>query len=782
MPDNHSNLTKSFAKIFSSKHFLFAICVILFVSSSALAFDEPLVTSPAGTESSLDSQEFAATRARVRERIDQLQTEIRKKVKPRVSEAVGFELDLLSWLDLTYCQLESLDNQLETASEEVERLTQELEDLAKFGISESPPYSFLLLDELSADLTLQRDRLDALQTRQHAMLDSMDTARQELKQTEGKRRQAQESLAESKTPSSRLSKKNSYDKTVLQVEVRSAALKQLEMEYELNERAIEAQQLRVQLLEDKQSLVAKDVRFSEQDLDARLDLLEQADAELQIRLAELLRQMSHPDIQTETTSSPPADENTKFHHQPLCRMRLEIQQTEVTFIRQIQRKLVELRAAWRWRYEMANGLLSNRQLHEIDQILEKANERMGGIAELLAVELDESRDTLLMLRKLEMETRSSLVAGNSETNATDLTGPLAVDNEVQPKIELLEESNNRLNSYISLVRAGKRLLERAYSESRAALEPTDTRALLSSTAYWAKQTWNYEIAVVDDRSVTIGKIICALGLLLGSILIARLLSRLLGKRLLPRLGVNSAGASALQSLAFYAMLVCFSLMILDFVNVPLTGFAFMGGAMAIGIGFGSQNILNNFISGLIILAERPIRHGDLVEIDGLLANVQHIGARSTRVRTGANLEIVVPNSKFLENNVANWTLSTTRIRVSVNVGVAYGSDPELVMQILRSAAIDQPGVQTTPEPIILFKEFGDNALHFECHFWIHMQTMMEGEKIRSDVRCRIDKRLAEANITIAFPQRDIHIDTTKPLEINLLQMDERAGQVRQRAA
>ena len=148
-----------------------------------------------------------------------------------------------------------------------------------------------------------------------------------------------------------------------------------------------------------------------------------------------------------------------------------------------------------------------------------------------------------------------------------------------------------------------------------------------------------------------------------------------------------------------------------------------------------------------------------------------LARRSTRVRTGSNLEIVVPNSKLLENNVANWTLSNTRIRVSVTVGVAYGSAPEEVIDHLRAAAAEHPGVLATPEPIILFKDFGDNSLMFECHFWIHMRTMMEGEKIRSDVRCCIDRLLSEANITIAFPQRDVHIDTSKPLEINLRQVE-----------
>ena len=138
---------------------------------------------------------------------------------------------------------------------------------------------------------------------------------------------------------------------------------------------------------------------------------------------------------------------------------------------------------------------------------------------------------------------------------------------------------------------------------------------------------------------------------------------------------------AVQTIAFYLLVTICGFLTLDMLSIPLTVFTFLGGAAAIAVGFGSQNILNNFISGLIILGEQPIRIGDLVEIDGLHANIEHIGPRSTRVRTGSNLEIIVPNSRFLENNVTNWTLSNNEIRVCVSVGVSYGSPVDQVLKV-----------------------------------------------------------------------------------------------------
>ena len=277
---------------------------------------------------------------------------------------------------------------------------------------------------------------------------------------------------------------------------------------------------------------------------------------------------------------------------------------------------------------------------------------------------------------------------------------------------------------------------------------------------------------MDDRPITVRKVVAGLLLFLIGVFVSRWLSRFLGKRMLPRLGMNGGAATAVQSIAFYVLVVSFGFLAMDMVNIPLTVFTFLGGAVAIGVGFGSQNILNNFISGLILLAEQPIRVGDLVDIGGLCGNVEKIGARSTRVRTGANLEIIVPNSKFLENNVTNWTLSDTRMRSVVKVGVAYGSPTSTVDRLLRQAVDECPDILHDTEPIVLFSDFGDNSLMFEVHFWLQVRSMMQARIVESDLRHRIDRLMRDANIAIAFPQRDIHLDTLKPLEVHVRQLAE----------
>lgn len=288
-------------------------------------------------------------------------------------------------------------------------------------------------------------------------------------------------------------------------------------------------------------------------------------------------------------------------------------------------------------------------------------------------------------------------------------------------------------------------------------------------AFWVRllEVWGYKLTTLEGEPITVGKLVVGLVLLVAGFWLSRLLAAIVGRRVLPRLGLNEGAAAAVQSIIYYVLLVTVVLGALRAVNVPLTVFTVLGGALAIGIGFGSQNIVNNFISGLILLAERPIRVGDLVQVGDTYGVVRRIGARSTRIVTSENVDIIVPNSSFLQSNVTNWTLSNDEIRASVEVGVAYGSPTRDVKTLLLRAVEGHGRILTSPGPFVLFTDFGDNSLVFQVHFWIRMRTMMERRTIESDVRFRIDELFREAGVTIAFPQRDVHLNTLSPLEVRI---------------
>jgi len=197
---------------------------------------------------------------------------------------------------------------------------------------------------------------------------------------------------------------------------------------------------------------------------------------------------------------------------------------------------------------------------------------------------------------------------------------------------------------------------------------------------------------------------------------------------------------------------------LAMLNVPLAAFAFVSGAVAIGFGFGAQNIINNFISGWILMWERPIRIGDFLEIGDTRGTVEAINTRSTRIRRIDGVHLLIPNSYLLENTVVNWTLVDRLVRTSVMVGVAYGSPVRRVSELMARAAAEHPGILADPAPLVLFSDFGDSALVFEIYFWINASVERDMRVIRSDLRYRIDELFRESDVTIAFPQRDVHID------------------------
>lgn len=279
--------------------------------------------------------------------------------------------------------------------------------------------------------------------------------------------------------------------------------------------------------------------------------------------------------------------------------------------------------------------------------------------------------------------------------------------------------------------------------------------------------WNLRLLVIDGHPITVGKLLIALGVALVGIITVSILNRTLGNRLRSRARFKETTASAIQKMLTYFAYVLVLLFALRLLNIPLTAFAFLGGAIAIGVGFGAQNLINNFISGFIIMAERPIRIGSLIELDGVLGMVEEIGARCTRVRTGENIHILVPNSAFLEKNITNWTLSDNKIRTKVVVGVLYGSPVKKVEELLLKAVKNNDKVLKDPAAFVVFADFGDSALIFEVHFWISIRRVIERRLIESSVRFRIDDLFREASIVIAFPQRDIHLDTLRPLEFQL---------------
>lgn len=271
------------------------------------------------------------------------------------------------------------------------------------------------------------------------------------------------------------------------------------------------------------------------------------------------------------------------------------------------------------------------------------------------------------------------------------------------------------------------------------------------------------ISIGDGPGLTVLQIVVALLTIIVGFWLARWSERKLSKRL-ERRNVDAGVVQLIRRLFYILVIAVLTFTTLDLLGIPLAAFAFVTGAIAIGVGFGAQNIINNFISGWILMGERPIRVGDFLEIGNSLGTVEAINTRYTRIRRLDGVRLMIPNSQFLENMVVNWTIVDRKLRSSVRVGVRYGSDTKKVKRLLDDILTNNPDILDDPAPTVIFEDFGDSALIFDAFFWIISSSERSLRGVRSALRFEIDEVFKEHDIVIAYPQRDIHVDGSLKLE------------------
>jgi small-conductance mechanosensitive channel len=281
-----------------------------------------------------------------------------------------------------------------------------------------------------------------------------------------------------------------------------------------------------------------------------------------------------------------------------------------------------------------------------------------------------------------------------------------------------------------------------------ALDALDTTGSMVNSLLDAKaQIGQFEIGVAG--------VLLAAALGIVTWLTLRLTRFVLETEILPRLRVGQGRGYVISVLVRYALGVVGFLLIVSALGIDLTKITVLVGALGVGIGFGLQNVINNFVSGLILLFEQPVKINDTVMLDTLGGKVQRIGVRATTIRTFDGADVVVPNSEFISKHVTNWTLSDQQRRAEVTVGVGYGADVEQVLALLLEVARAHPEVMPDPAPFVWFTGFGDSSLDFKLHAWV--ADAGTAFQVASDLRAAILRRFREAGIEIPYPQRDLHL-------------------------
>ncbi len=257
-------------------------------------------------------------------------------------------------------------------------------------------------------------------------------------------------------------------------------------------------------------------------------------------------------------------------------------------------------------------------------------------------------------------------------------------------------------------------------------------------------------------TLSLVQVFLLVGLLIVVFWISSRTKRFLFTRFLANSGLDRSLQYAISQIVANVVLIVGIFIVLENTGIHFGALTVFAGAVGVGVGFGLQNIASNFISGLVILAERPITIGDRVEVAGIAGQVQQIRARSTVILTNDNIAMIVPNTKFIDSPVTNWTYGDPRVRFRVPVGVAYGSNTEKVSAALIAAGVENEHTLKEPAPSVFLEKFGDNAMEFELVVW-SSEMSYRPRRYRSDLNFAIERKLREAGIEIAFPQRDLHI-------------------------
>ena len=263
-----------------------------------------------------------------------------------------------------------------------------------------------------------------------------------------------------------------------------------------------------------------------------------------------------------------------------------------------------------------------------------------------------------------------------------------------------------------------------------------------------------KLLTIAGSTITVGALLLALGILIGAILLGNVLA-FSARRLLRGRGASQGAQFAFAKIVRYAIVVLGFVAAINALGFQLSALLAASAVLAVGIGFGLQNIAQNFISGIILLIEQPVRHGDFIKVGVTLGTVEDIGLRATHIVTRDAVTMIIPNSALVTADVINHSRPTTHLRIRIAVSVAYGTDTALVKEVLLRVAGASPNVLKDPAPDVRFEEFGDSAMLFSLLCWI--ENARDDLRVGSELRFAIAKAFREAKVEIPYPQRDLHI-------------------------
>jgi small-conductance mechanosensitive channel len=749
-------------------------------------------SSGASGSAVLSDEQIDSTISRIRSREDELRSQPLPEGVDLLTAGIpnGATPDeYQEWQRLTSKIINRLDSRVESLRflKDVRQSVKALEAQRKGwrGFSEKPPYPLSLVDSL-------QDTIQARQIEQHSYEMRLAFTEGELadftsliKESQTQRRLAEERLEQSagKPEEARLlwqlalaSRRNELNETTLVSQ---------ETQRETMQEGLAWLRQEISFLDQKLTVASGNFRFTQEELDKKLKGLDAQNEQLKLDMEVALStedyergeqaKVRESMQRLKATMVTDGQSLTVPPRLAAIRQALEIQQVRVETASikvlsiKIMSRLIQMeQGLWKNRFQLANPG-KNVPIPDVVQ-LQKGLETIQGWKKYLRSRLD---GVEIYVRNQQNRISTADLSDKERGTARILLNAYREQKTLMYRVEdHISRTEQLILRFLDEISAGS-------GQSRPVAAKLKNK-LLESFSY-AGKIWNTSLYVAEEtviidgqkivksRSVTIGKVIQALLIFFIGIFAARKLMVPVQKLAARKFTLNENDAQVFGRVSYYVLFICILVFSLVTVNIPLAVFAFFGGALAIGVGFGAQTLINNFISGLILLFDRSIRLNDVVEVDGQRGRVVAINIRSSRVRRFDGIEILIPNSHFLQQNVVNLTLSDPFTRFEIAVGVAYGTPTRTAEEVVFNAVVAQPEVRKDPPPFVVFEDFADSSLNFRAFFWVDLDPTINSNIVRSEIRHRISEYLAQAEISIPFPQRDLHLNATRPLEISILE-------------
>lgn len=654
------------------------------------------------------------------------------------------------------------------------------EEAAWDGFPQPPPYSILMIDELYNQLSAVKSKAASYRSSLNLFGQSLSTIHAEAKVAEEISRRLAAAAADESDDKGAANWKLTADKA------KSRALALRSTNFQSHIALVEIQgettQSQTVLLERQIATAEKDFVFGEEEMEKVAKATADRRAALRKEIAGVrkLQQEANSqrtklqaDLDGLLNAAPEATADEQAPEIALARLRLEAGETRVESSQYVIETLESI--------DLLESYVPESYAER--RIVRTSTDKTAVPPALLAMKTTYDR-----LRAWDTVVSNNLSAINADISKQESRSALLAAEDpllvpINDQRSALWDKQAVTQRLAQSVAAQRRMLKRWLSEAEPTQADekvlTETIADATTTAGdTLRKIWNFEVFHYSDtvmisgipstekRAVPLGKFFIATLFFLMAYLSSVGIKNRVQSVVVRRGHIAEAQARTLSNWLMIVVGILLALATLQYLRIPLTVFAFFGGALAIGLGFGSQTLIKNFISGIIVLFERKIRVGDVVDVGGIAGSITEINTRSSVLSSPDGRETLVPNSVFLETSVTNLTLADRVLRRFVTVGVAYGTPPGKVIEILSECTARHGLVRKDPAPLVLLSDFADSAMLFKLYFWVSLDDRTNGELVESDLRIMIDKSFAEAGVHFPFPQRDIRLITETPLMIN----------------